>query len=118
MLMFLELGHTKKPVYSSARQVVTEVYRATRDFPSDERYALVQQLRRAAVSVHLNVAEGCSRKSEQERKRFFEISRGSLIEIDAGLDVASDLEYVQKEKLESLGKAIVETFKQLSGLIG
>ncbi|RYY83252.1 MAG: four helix bundle protein [Chitinophagaceae bacterium] len=116
--MFLDLGHTKKPVYSSARKVVAEVYKATKEFPADERFALVQQIRRAATSVHLNIAEGCSRKSEQERKRYFEVSRGSLIEVDAALDIAADLEYVHKEQLTSLGTAIVETFKQLSALIG
>ncbi|RYY87574.1 MAG: four helix bundle protein [Chitinophagaceae bacterium] len=116
--MFLELGHTKKPVYTSARKVVIETYKATKDFPADERFALVQQIRRAATSVHLNIAEGCSRKSEAERKRYFEVSRGSLIEVDAALDVAEDLDYVNKEKVSELGAAIIATFKQLSGLIG
>jgi four helix bundle protein len=115
--MFLDLAHTKTSVYAAARKLVLEVYRMTKDFPADERYAMVQQMRRAAVSVHLNIAEGCSRKSEQERKRFFEISRGSLIEVDAALDIASDLHYVDKEALTELGKAIVDTFKQLSALI-
>jgi four helix bundle protein len=65
----------------------------TKAFPADERFNMVQQVRRAALSVVLNIAEGCLRKSETERKRFFEISRGSLIEIDAAFDVANELEY-------------------------
>jgi len=48
----------------------------------------VQQVRRAALSVHLNIAEGCSRKSKSERRRYFEIARGSVIEIDAAIGIA------------------------------
>ncbi len=79
---------------------------------------MVQQIRRAALSVHLNVAEGCSRKSLAERKRFFEIARGSVIEVDTTLDVAVDLNYCSIETLKTLGEHIISTFKQLSGLIG
>ena len=57
---------------------------------------MIQQIRRAALSVVLNIAEGCSRKSEAERKRFFEISRGSLIEIDAAFDIANELGTLEK----------------------
>ena len=72
---------------------------------------MVQQIRRAALSVHLNIAEGCSRKSLIERKRFFEVSRGSVIEIDTALDIAIGLMYCNLEQLQCLGEA-------LSGLIG
>ena len=51
-------------------------------FPVEERYGMITQIRRAALSVHLNIAGGCSRKSETERKRFYEKARGSIIEID------------------------------------
>lgn len=116
--MFLELAHTKKDVYQVSKQFTLECYRITKDFPSDERFAMVQQIRRAALSTHLNISEGCSRKSENERKRFFEVSRGSLIEVDSALDIAHELNYKTKEELQTLGKYLVSTFKQLSGLIG
>jgi four helix bundle protein len=67
---------------------------------------------------HLNIAEGCSRKSEAERKRFFEIARGSVIEVDTALDIASDLHYKTKEDLQALGFHLISTFKQLCGLVG
>jgi four helix bundle protein len=54
---------------------------------------MASQIRRAALSVHLNIAEGCSRRSETERKRYYEVARGSLIEIDAALDIADSLNY-------------------------
>ena len=78
---------------------------------------MVQQIRRAALSVHLNVAEGFSRKSAAERKRYFEIARGSVIEIDTAIHIAVDLNYCLLENLHELGESIVKTFKQLSGLI-
>jgi len=64
----------------------------------EERYNLIRQIRRAALSVHLNIAEGASGKSLGERKRFYEIARGSVIEIDAALDVAEDMGYIKKKK--------------------
>ena len=63
--------------------------------PADEKFGMISQIRRAALSVHLNIAEGASRKSEIERKRFYEIARGSIIEIDAALDIANDLKYLK-----------------------
>lgn len=60
-------------------------------FPPEERFNLIFQIRRAALSVHLNIVEGCSRKSEGERKRYYEVAHGSLIEIDAALNVSEDL---------------------------
>lgn len=78
---------------------------------------MISQIRRAALSVHLNIAEGASRKSETERKRYYEISRGSLVEVDAALDVASDLDYLKNLDRESLGEVTIKCFKILTGLI-
>ena len=117
LIMFLKLEHTKLDVYKATQMLALECYRTTKTFPGDERYAMIQQLRRAALSVHLNLAEGCSRKSNVERKRFFEISRGSVVEIDACLDLAVKLKYTTLEELESFGDAIVRTFQMLSKMI-
>ena len=115
--MFLQLSHTKLHVYHASRLLALDCYRITKEFPSDERFSMVQQLRRAALSVHLNLAEGCPRKSDTERKRFFEVSRSSVVEIDACLDIAVELKYVTLENLKPFGKSIVQTFKLLSGMI-
>ena len=93
--MFLTLNHQKLDIYSVSRLFVCECYKLTKHLPSEEKFGMITQIRRAALSVHLNVAEGSSRKSAQERKRYFEIARGSVIEIDAALDVANDLKYVR-----------------------
>jgi len=70
--MFLTLNHQKLQVYAVANDLVVECYKLTRLLPSDEKFGMISQIRRAAVSVQLNVAEGASRKSETERKRYFE----------------------------------------------
>lgn len=115
--MFLNLAHTKKDVFITSKQFVVECYRITKDFPPEERYSMVSQIRRAALSTHLNIAEGCSRRSEAERKRYFEVARGSVIEVDTALGLAHDLKFKNKEELETLGVHLVSTFKQLCGLI-
>ena len=116
--MFLQLAHTKTPVFQESKKFILECYRITKDFTKDEKFAMVQQMGRAALSVHLNIAEGCSRKSENERRRFFEISRGSIIEIDAAVDIAFSLKYKTEEELKQLGDHLISTFKQLTGLMG
>ena len=115
--MFLQLAHTKTPVFQESQNLALECYRITKELPANERFAMVQQIRRAATSVHLNLAEGCSRKSQNERNRYFEISRGSVIEIDSAIGVAFKLEYVILDELQTLGKCIVKTFKLLTGMI-
>ncbi|MDE3252117.1 MAG: four helix bundle protein, partial [Bacteroidota bacterium] len=89
--MFLKLSHTRLSVYQNSKQLILECYKITNEFPEDEKSGMIQQIKRAALSVHLNLAEGASRKSVRERKRFFEIARGSLIEIDTAFDLAISL---------------------------
>jgi four helix bundle protein len=115
--MFLNLSHTKLDVYHATKTLALECYKVTRQFPADEKFAMIQQLRRAALSVHLNLAEGCSRKSQPDRKRFFEISRSSVIEIDACLDVAFRLNYATLDDLTDFGDSILKTFQMLSRMI-
>ena len=115
--MFLELSHTKLDVFSVTKEFVLTCYRETKSFPQEERFGMISQIRRAALSVHLNVTEDCSRKSTTERKRFYEIARGSLIEVDTALGIATELQYTSKEKLGELGTLVVRSFQLLSKLI-
>jgi len=115
--MFLRLNHKKLDIYSASRQFVMEIYKLSKLLPSDEKFGMITQIRRAALSVHLNIAEGASRKSEIERKRYYEVARGSVIEIDAALDIASDLKYLEGLQLENLSNSMIKCFKILSGLI-
>ena len=115
--MFLTLNHQKLEIYSTSRQFVLECYKLTKLLPVDEKFSMVTQIRRAALSVHLNIAEGASRKSDAEMKRFFEISRGSIIEIDAAIDIANDLDYLVNYDIENLGTKMILYFRLLTVLI-
>ena len=115
--MFLQLAHTKLNVYQQTKLLTIECYKVSKLLPSDEKFGMVSQLRRAALSIHLNLAEGASRKSLAERKRYYEISRGSLIEVDTAIGIAFELQYFTSADISILGEAIVNTFKLLSGLI-
>lgn len=115
--MFLKINHQNLDVYTFSKKFVLECYKLTKQLPSDEKFGMVRQIRRAGLSVHLNIAEGSSRKSEVERKRYYEISRGSIVEIDAALDIAKELNYLDNLDLNQLQENMIKTFKLLSGLI-
>ncbi|MBI5856524.1 MAG: four helix bundle protein [Sphingobacteriales bacterium] len=115
--MFLTLNHQKLEVFSASKEFVFECYRLSKSLPDSEKFSMISQIRRAALSVHLNIAEGASRRSEQERKRYYEIARGSIIEIDAALDIANGLSYLKKINLNPLGEKMIRCFKLLCGMI-
>jgi four helix bundle protein len=104
-------------VFQISRQFVLECYKLTKLFPPEEKFGMTSQIRRAALSVHLNIAEGSSRTSEIERKRFYEIARGSIIEVDAALDIGEELKYFREEDWMNLGDLTIKSFKMVSGLI-
>lgn len=113
----LELSHKKLDVYKIALKLVEEVYNHTKSFPTEERYGLVSQLRRASVSVCSNIAEGCARKSEVEKNRFLEISRSSLVEVDTQLEISIILNYLQLNQIKELESYLERTFMMLSKMI-
>jgi four helix bundle protein len=115
--MFLDLPHSKLDVYQCSRQLVLECYKLSKIIPDIERFGLVQQIRRASTSVSLNIAEGSSRRSSGERRRYFEIARGSVVEIDSILDLFFDLEYCKMEDMERIGNLLIRSFKMLSSLM-
>jgi len=115
--MFLKLAHTKLDVFVTGKDLVLSCYKISKLLPQDERFNMVQQLRSAAPSIQLNIAEGSSRKSAIERRRYYEISRGSVIEVDTILDIAEELEYFNKEDLIQTGDLILKTFQMLSKMI-
>lgn len=113
----LDLNHKKLDVWKLAIKFVADVYRKTDDFPKLEVYGLTNQLRRAAVSIPSNIAEGASRKSADERKRFYEIARSSLVEIDTQLEIATRLDYCSEESVSPQGETMNHLFAMLSRLI-
>ncbi len=81
-------------VWKAAHHAVMEIYRVTRKFPDEERYGLTAQMRRAAVSIPANIAEGCGRRKPQDKARFYNISQGSTEELKYHLILANDLNYL------------------------
>ena len=116
-LMFIQLKHKSLDVYKLIRELVKEIYKTSLLLPADEKFNLIPQIRRAAVSVKLNLAEGSSRRSIAERNRYLEISRGSLVEIDAALETAVDLNYFEIEGIQHIGHLLNRCFAMLTGMI-
>lgn len=116
--MFINLNHKSLEVYKTVRELVKESYKITLEMPTEEKFNMVQQIRRAALSVKLNLAEGSSRKSVVERARYYEIARGSIVEIDAAIETAVDLSYLNIESLTKIGELLNKSFAMLSNMIG
>jgi four helix bundle protein len=115
--MFLDLKHKSLHVYTAVRELTKEVYKISMLLPPEGKFNMLQQIRRAALSVKLNLAEGSTRHSAIERKRYMEISRGSVVEIDAALETAIDLQYFQIEQLQKTGELLNKCFAMLSNMI-
>ena len=116
--MFLRLNHKNLDVYKAARELLKLSYHITKKLPPDEKFNLIHHINRAALSVKLNKAEGASRKSLVERKRFYQISRSSVIEIDAAAEAIIDLGYLKEDDLIQLGLFLNRTFSMLTNMIG
>jgi four helix bundle protein len=104
-------------VWTKAHALVLDVYRGTRDFPSDERFGLVAQMRRAASSVPANIAEGCARSSDADFIRFLHNAAGSANELEYFLSLAHDLNFIRDEDYALLGERVEEVKRMLGGLI-
>ena len=115
--MLLNLKHKSLAVYQTSRELVKEAYKITLLLPQEEKFNMVQQIRRAALSVKLNLAEGASRRSIAERRRYYEISRGSIVEIDAALEAAVDLEYFSIDRLQNVDTVLNKCFAMFSKMI-
>lgn len=103
--------------WQKAIAFVTDLYRVTRDFPKDELYGLTSQLRRAAVSIPSNIAEGQARLSKLEFKNFLSHARGSLVEVETQLEIAKNLEYLKEDVSKNLAIKLTELARILNGLL-
>ena len=107
----------KLQVWEKAHQLTLAAYRATRPFPPEELYGLTTQIRRSAVSIPANIAEGCGRGTPGERGRFFRISMGSASELEYHLLLARDLSLLGTALYDELNAAVVEVKRMLWSLI-
>ena len=109
--------HNKLDVWHEAVDLVVDVYQVTKLFPKTEQYALADQLKRAAVSIPSNIAEGAARQTKKEFIQFLYIARGSASEIDTQLEVARRLNYIDEGKKEALDDKLDRIGRMLTGLI-
>src|SRR5712691_9808651 len=106
----------KLDVWQKAIHFADLVYKQTRNFPADERFGLTNQMRRAAVSISSNIAEGSSRMSQSDFGRFLEIATGSVFEVTSQAFVASRQGFLNADKFRALYTAAEEVGRMLSGL--
>lgn len=104
-------------VWQKAHQTVLETYRHTKGFPSEERFGLTAQLRKAVVSVPSNIAEGCGRSTEKDFARFLGIAGGSASEVEYQLLLARDLGYLEDKTYRQLDSQINEVKRMLNSFI-
>lgn len=110
------LGYRKLDVYNKAQDVVKAVYVLLQKFPKEEQFAMCSQLRRAAVSITSNIAEGVTRYSYKDKIHFLEISYGSLMEVMSQLETANSLGYINQSDLQNIEILIVQVARLLTSL--
>lgn len=109
--------HRKLEIFSLADKLVVDVYEHTRDFPAEELYGLVSQMRRCAVSAAANIVEGCERRTEVEFDRFLDISFGSLRELGYFIDLSGRLGFLSDKSKTVLGESQRKASGALAALI-
>ena len=105
----------KLDVWQKAVEYADLIYKLTKKFPPEERFGLTSQLRRSAVSISSNIAEGTSRSSDSDLARFVEIAYGSLLESISELEIAKRQEFLNQEMFEEAYKMAEDLAKMLSG---
>lgn len=113
----LNLAHKKLDVWNKSLTLVPDIYKITQSFPREEQFGLSSQLRRASVSVISNIAEGFARSSELETRRFLEIARSSLVELDTQIEIALKLNYINENEIIDLTESSNHIFAMLTKLI-
>lgn len=104
-------------VWQKSMDLVTFAYKTTKIFPKEELYGITSQIRRCAVSIPSNIAEGYARKSTPDYLRFLRVSNGSLFEFQTQIEIAFNLEYIDNQQFDKLFKASREIERMLSSLI-
>ena len=104
-------------IWQKSIDLVTVVYKLTKKFPKIEKYALIDQIHRAAVSVPSNIAEGQARQHTKEFRQFLYMALGSLAELDTQLIIATKLGYIKDDDLNGLDVRIAELRRMIAGLL-
>jgi four helix bundle protein len=108
--------HHNLEVWKRALKFVTKIYKITAKFPDDEKFGLVSQMRRAAVSIPSNIAEGAARNSKKEFINFLHIAQGSTAELETQILISRNLDFVSQSQTEPLLKELEEISRMIIGL--
>jgi four helix bundle protein len=111
------LKFTDLDAWKEGHKLVLFIYQSTKDFPKEEVFGLVSQMRRSAVSITSNIAEGFSRRSFKDKLHFYVMAQGSLTELQNQLLIARDIGYITKVRFSEIAELSVVSHKILSGLI-
>ena len=111
------MNYNDLKVWKESMQLVTTIYKVTQSFPKEERYGLTDQMRRAAVSIPTNIAEGHARNSKVDFARFLRIALGSCTELETQVLIAENLEYITHEVTIPILEQSLAIRKMLSKLI-
>ena len=113
----MEKPHKKLDAWKLSMDLVIDVYRETEKFPARERYGLLDQIRRAAISIPSNIAEGAARQTKKEFTNYLHIAQGSLSELDTQVELARRLGYIDETSRKFLDERMERIDKTISGLI-
>ena len=102
-------------IWKRSRALVKSIYEMTKSFPDEEKFGLTSQIRRAAISIPSNIAEGCGRQTIKELKRFLDISLGSACEVETQIYLSNDLTFITKEKANTLIDEVTQIRKMIAG---
>jgi len=108
--------HRKLDVWKKSMEFVKDLYKATKAFPKSEVYGLTSQMRRAAISIPSNLAEGAARKGSREFKQFLNIAQGSISELDTQIELSLMLDYIDLKTYDSLMEKLSTISKMMFGL--
>ncbi|WP_407403577.1 four helix bundle protein [Chryseobacterium sp.] len=109
--------YTELEVWQESRKLVNLVYTLTKKFPKEEIFGLTNQIRRAAISISSNIAEGCGRRTANDTIQFLHIARGSVYELETQLYLSLDQNYISDEDFKSVAEKILSCKKLLNGFI-
>ena len=107
----------KLAVWQKSRILVKDVYESTDDFPKEEIFGLLSQIKRSSISIPSNIAEGCGRGTNKQLKYHLEVALGSSFELETQILLANDLRFLSKQKSESIIEKIEEVSRMIAGFI-
>jgi four helix bundle protein len=113
----MDKPHKKLDAWKQSMELVVDVYQITNQFPPQERYGLIDQIRRAAISIPSDIAEGAARQTGREFANYLHIAQGSLSELDTQVELARQLDYINAANYKLLDERSTRIDKMITGLI-